>query len=168
MIIDNPKLLNNKFYPVIIIGSGPAGITLAKKLEEKKINCLILEAGKLEYDDFSQSNYDFRVFGDSITDLKYSRLRQFGGTSGHWGGWCKPIEKWNIKKWGLDYDEIRKYQNETCKILNIENKFNNANIDNYFNQIQFQYSNVRFAEKYKKFIFNSRYVDLVYNTQTNK
>ena len=30
---------------------------------------------------------------DEITDLKYSRLRQFGGTSNQWGGWSKPMEE---------------------------------------------------------------------------
>ena len=168
MIFDNPKLINNRSYPVVIVGSGPAGITLAKKLEEKKIHSLIIEAGKLEYDDNSQANYDYKGFGDSITDLKYSRLRQFGGTSGHWGGWCKPIEEWNIKKWGLNYEEIKNYQKEACEILNVKNEFNNANIDDYFNQIQFQYSNLRFAEKYKNFISKSQYIDLVYNTQVTK
>ena len=84
--------------PIIIIGSGPAGITIARKLEEKKISSLIVEAGDYEYNEDSQAYYKSKVIGDSITDLRDSRLRQLGGTSGLWGGWCKPIEKWNIKK----------------------------------------------------------------------
>ena len=28
--------------------------------------------------------------GDKI--LGASRLRHFGGTSGHWGGWCRPLD----------------------------------------------------------------------------
>ena len=117
---------NNKF-PVIIIGSGPAGITLAIKLAKKKINSLIIEAGDEEYSDSSQENYKSKVIGDDIDDLRYSRLRQLGGTSGHWGGWCKPIEKWNIEKWGLNYNEISNYENETCKILEINQNFKKPN-----------------------------------------
>ena len=96
MIIDNFEEIKNNLYPVIIVGSGPAGISLALKLEKQKINCLILEAGKEKYDHQSQQFYEGIVIGDSITNLKHSRLRQLGGTSGHWGGWCKPMDRYNI------------------------------------------------------------------------
>ena len=51
MIIDNISEIVNKSYPVVIIGSGPAGITIAEKLEQKIINCLIVEAGDNEYNE---------------------------------------------------------------------------------------------------------------------
>ena len=85
MIIDNLSDIQNKSYPVIIIGSGPAGITIAEKLEQKQINCLIVEAGGEDYSEVSQENYKSKVIGDNISDLRDSRLRQLGGTSGHWG-----------------------------------------------------------------------------------
>ena len=122
MIHKNLKELVGKSFPVIIVGSGPAGITLALSLEKRKIDCLIIEAGREEYSDESQENYAAKIIGDQITDLRYSRLRQLGGTSGHWGGWCKPIEKWNIKKWGIEYDSFSKLKEQTCEILEIENK----------------------------------------------
>ena len=28
--------------------------------------------------------------------LRASRLRYFGGTSGHWGGWCRPLDEVNF------------------------------------------------------------------------
>ena len=104
MIYKNLKEVTGKNFPVIIIGSGPAGITLALSLEQRKIDCLIIEAGQEEYSDESQQNYAAKIIGDQITDLRYSRLRQLGGTSGHWGGWCKPIEQWNVEKWGIEYN----------------------------------------------------------------
>ena len=156
MIFKDIDILKNKSFQVIIVGSGPAGITIAKKLEENKINSLIIEAGDEEYNETSQEYYKSNVFGDDITDLRYSRLRQLGGTSGNWGGWCKPMETWNINKWGLSYEEISKYQEEACKILEIKNVFNKTKIDNYFNQIEFKYSKVKFADKYKEHINKSR------------
>ena len=165
MIFKDIDILKNKSFQVIIVGSGPAGITIAKKLEENKINSLIIEAGDEEYNETSQEYYKSNVFGDDITDLRYSRLRQLGGTSGHWGGWCKPMETWNINKWGLSYEEISKYQEEACKILEIKNVFNKTKIDNYFNQIEFKYSKVKFADKYKEHINKSRYINLILNTQ---
>ena len=80
MIHINIKEITDKNFPVIIVGSGPAGITLALSLE-KKIDCLIIEAGQEEYNDESQQNYTGKIIGDQITDLRYSRLRQLGGTS---------------------------------------------------------------------------------------
>ena len=100
MIFENFENIGNKDYPVIIFGSGPAGVSLALGLEKKNINSLIIEAGTNNYSEDSQQNYKSKIIGDEINDLKYSRLRQFGGTSGHWGGWCRPIERWNIQNWG--------------------------------------------------------------------
>ncbi len=165
MIIDNLSDIQNKSYPVIIIGSGPAGITIAKKLEDNQINCLIIEAGSEDYSEVSQENYKSKVIGDDIDDLRDSRLRQLGGTSGHWGGWCKPLENWNIEKWGINFDEVNKYEADTCKILEINSSFRKAKLSEYFNQIEFRYSKVKFADKYKNKIKNSKYIDLSLNSQ---
>lgn len=165
MIFNNLSYLPNKNFPVIIFGSGPAGISLAIKLEQNKINSLIIEAGKESYDENSQENYKSKIIGDNITDLRDSRLRQFGGTSGHWGGWCKPIEDWNLKNWGISSNDLSNYSSEASKILNIKNKFQKSRINDYFNQIQFEYSNVRFAEKFQDHIKESKYIDLCLNSQ---
>ena len=142
MIYKNIKNIINKQFPVIIVGSGPAGITLALSLEKKKIECLIIEAGKEEYSDQSQQNYEAKIIGDEITDLRYSRLRQLGGSSGHWGGWCKPIEQWNIEKWGVKHKTIANFNNKTCEILDIKNNFNQSKINNFYSQIQFHHLHI--------------------------
>ena len=165
MIFNKLSDLTNKNYQVLIFGSGPAGISLALKLEKNKISSLIVEAGKEEYDEFSQEDYKSIYSGDEITDLRYSRLRQFGGTSGHWGGWCKPMEEWNSDKANLNPTDLNSYFTEASSILNIDSKFSKIKLNNYFNQIQFQFSNVRFAEKYKEHIKNSKFIDLVLNSQ---
>ena len=123
---------------------------MALSLEQRKIDCLIIEAGLEKYSDESQESYKAKIIGDQITDLRYSRLRQLGGTSGHWGGWCKPIEQWNVEKWGIEFSSFSDLKDQTCKILDIENNFQQSKISNFYSQIQFQYSKVRFADKYKK------------------
>ena len=165
MIFKNIDEIINNNFDVVIVGSGPAGISLALKLEEEKIKTLILEAGSEEYSEKSQEFYSSKIFGDQITDLKHSRLRQFGGTSGHWGGWSKPMENYNLSKWGIEYNQLEKYSNQTCKILNINNKFRKSNINKYFNQIEFQYSDVNFKEKFKDHIIKSNYINLIMNAQ---
>ena len=60
-------------------------------------------------------------------------MRQLGGTSGHRGGWCKPIEDWNLKDWPINVDEVNAYSAEASKILNIDLNFNKTIINEYFN-----------------------------------
>ena len=100
--------------PVVIFGSGPAGIATALELEKNKISSIIIEAGDEKYSAESQNFYNGKVIGDSIADISSSRLRQLGGTSGHWGGWCKPIEKYNLKSWLVKEQDLSKHSNKTC------------------------------------------------------
>ena len=87
MILQNIDELKENNYPVLIIGSGPAGLTLALELEKKNIKTVIIEAGGEEYNNKSQSFYKVNTEGVALQDITNSRLRQFGGTSAIWGGW---------------------------------------------------------------------------------
>ena len=165
MIAKNLDNINLEKFPIVIFGSGPAGLTTALELEKKKIKCLVIEAGDETYDKDSQDFYKGKITGDHLTDISLSRLRQLGGTSGHWGGWSKPMENYSFDSWPIKAKDFESYTDRTCKILGIKNQFNKSKLNNYFNQIQFQYSSVRFAEKYKKHIKNSKYIHLVLNTQ---
>jgi thioredoxin reductase len=88
MILNSFTELEENKFPVVIFGSGPAGLSLALELEKKNINCLIIEAGEEYYNDESQSFYKIDTKGTNLKDIPNSRLRQFGGTSASWGGWC--------------------------------------------------------------------------------
>ena len=45
MIVEQLDNINFNSFPVVIFGSGPAGITTALELEKKNIKSLIIEAG---------------------------------------------------------------------------------------------------------------------------
>lgn len=78
---------------VCIVGAGPAGIVLALTLAELGMNSVLLEGGLLDGPlDLATDPYDGQVTGVPYP-LKGSRLRYFGGTSNHWGGWCKPLDE---------------------------------------------------------------------------
>lgn len=83
---------------VCIIGAGAAGITLALELARVGVDTLLLEGGGLEFEDASQSLYEGTVTGVGQTDVAYSRLRQFGGTTGHWTGRCAPLSAIDFEK----------------------------------------------------------------------
>ena len=98
MILNDLEDLKQNNY-VVIIGSGPAGISVALQLEKKGISSVIIEAGDIDFKEKSQSLYDGTIIGESYPDLKISRLRQFGGTSGHWGGNCVEMDNYDFERW---------------------------------------------------------------------
>ena len=165
MIFNNLDQISISKIPVIIIGSGPAAISVALELEKKNINTLLIEAGEESYNHTSQQNYKGEIIGDNISHLTHSRLRQFGGTSGHWGGWSKPLQDYDFHNWNIDRSDLEIYSESACNILDIKNEFRNSKLDDYFDQIEFQYSKVRFAEKYKNYIKNSDTINLILKTQ---
>ena len=165
MISKNLNDINLDNFPVAIFGSGPAGITTALELEKKNIKCLLIEAGGEKYSQTSQEFYKGKIIGDQVIDLSLSRLRQFGGTSGHWGGWSKPMEEYTFELWPLKFNELNPYSKRTSEILDINHQFRKSSLNEFFNQIEFQYSKVRFADKYKNHISSSNNILLVLNTQ---
>ena len=166
MIIENLNDLNNKDHFAIIIGSGPAGITTALELESKKIKSIILEAGDITQNESSMKFLEARVSGDSYSDLSTSRLRQFGGASGHWGGNCNPLSKVNFNDWPVNNDDLDNYDYKARKILNLNHKkkFYLEKFSENLNLYNLMWSNVRFGEKYLNHIKKSRNIFLSLNT----
>jgi choline dehydrogenase-like flavoprotein len=77
---------------VCIIGGGAAGITLAREFGDAAFRVALLESGGMHYDAETQELYDGRSIGRPFPDLMSDRLRFFGGTTNHWGGWCLPFD----------------------------------------------------------------------------
>ena len=158
-------------FDVCIIGSGPAGITCALQLGENGKRVLILEGGDEEYTKQSQDIYSGTIDGDPYFPLNGVRLRHFGGTSGHWAGWCRPLDAqdfetkgtnrdvaWPIKKYDLD-----PYLDQARDILEIK-RFDPDQLlgESDFAQIFFSYSPpVRFADKFGEALSKSPAIYLV-------
>jgi choline dehydrogenase-like flavoprotein len=78
---------------VCVVGAGPAGITLALSLAELGHEVVLLEGGGLAPPGPDELDlYAGKVSGRQYP-LRASRLRYFGGTTGHWGGWCRPLDE---------------------------------------------------------------------------
>jgi len=84
--------LGDRVFDVCLIGSGPAGITLANELGARGLSVLLLEAGGAHYDEASQAMFEAEVIGPLKFPLDVGRLRYLGGTANHWGGFCQPLE----------------------------------------------------------------------------
>lgn len=87
-------------FDICIIGAGAAGITLARALNDNDPNVRIclLESGGFEPDPDTQSLYEGDSIGFPYYPLASARLRNFGGTTGHWGGCCWPLDENEFKE----------------------------------------------------------------------
>lgn len=77
---------------VAIVGSGPAGISIARILSAAGIPTVVFEAGVEEVTAESQEFYKGSVVGDYYFDLDVTRIRLLGGCSNHWAGWCRLLD----------------------------------------------------------------------------
>lgn len=111
---------------IAIVGSGPVGITLAKKLS-KQFNVLVIEAGELKDSLIARESLDGTISGISypISDV---RARMFGGSSSLWAGYCAQFENEDFELcpwipnsgWPICADEILNYYPEAASILHVE------------------------------------------------
>ena len=164
MIFDNLEQIKNKSFFAIIVGSGPAGISLALKLEKKGYECLILEAGSFDFKTENEKYTDGNTTGDNYNDLKIARSREFGGTSSRWGGNCSVLKSQDFDKWPIKKSDLDIYANEAREILNIRNVLYHSNFSDNLDYYNVEWSNVKFKEKYFNHIKNSEKIFLSLNT----
>lgn len=69
---------------VCVVGTGPAGLALARELIGQPFRVCVLESGNLEFDEATQALCKGDVVGDQYANLDDLRRRQCGGTSHTW------------------------------------------------------------------------------------
>jgi choline dehydrogenase-like flavoprotein len=113
---------------VCVIGSGAAGITLGLGLADTRLKVCVLESGGLELDGTTQSLCEGEVIGLDYFPLDATRLRYFGGTTGHWGGMCGPLQPIDLEVrswvplsgWPLRPDELQPFYDRACRVCEID------------------------------------------------
>jgi choline dehydrogenase-like flavoprotein len=109
--------------PVAILGAGAAGITLALRLAERGVASVLIESGVDDYDDRTQQLYQGESPG--YWDLTTTRLRQFGGTTNHFNGQSRPLERSDFgdaawrpgTSWPIGYDELTRRLPDAVELL---------------------------------------------------
>lgn len=82
---------------ICIIGAGAAGIALTQALANGPLDLCLLETGDLTRDaDYLELTRNKRNQGDYYTNG--CRVRQFGGSTNHWGGYSIPLDTLDFEK----------------------------------------------------------------------
>ena len=128
MFIDARKLPQDSRLTadLAIVGAGPAGITLARSMIGHRARVCLIEAGGTAADGPTQALYEGENAGIEYP-LLGSRLRYFGGTSNHWGGWCFTLRPIDLEQrdwlpnsgWPLDFDELQRYYEAASVIVEV-------------------------------------------------
>ena len=75
---------------VVVIGAGPAGISLCNELYERKIRTVLIESGSFDYSARTQTLSEGLVDRSDGSlphdDIHLWRMRMFGGSSNIWRG----------------------------------------------------------------------------------
>jgi len=158
-----------------VVGSGPAGMTVALELERAGRSVLLLEGGGLEHSQESQDIYKGDVIGDPYFRLDHARLRYLGGTSGHWAGWCSRLEESDFQKkegfedaqWPIEKKDLDPFWERALAILDVPPPRQDVVFDRAFGirETSISMSSVRFGQKYRERLDASK--NLIYVTSAN-
>jgi choline dehydrogenase-like flavoprotein len=128
--------LRSTVFDICIVGGGVAGITLALKFAAHGRRVVLLEAGGRTVSQVSQDFYRGENTGTENLPLHETRLRVLGGSSNHWGGWCRPFDPYDFQRqefssdgsWPITAADLRPHLTEAANILSV-NKYAGADLD---------------------------------------
>jgi choline dehydrogenase-like flavoprotein len=118
---------------VCIVGGGAAGITLALELGGSGLEVILLESGGDTEDPATQNLAAGESIGNPSTSLDKSvrldemRLRYLGGTTNHWGGFCRPLSPIDFEErdhlaisgWPITHAELENYLERAAEWVRI-------------------------------------------------
>ena len=114
-------------FDACIIGGGVAGITLAVKLGQAGRRVLLVEAGDRDVSAKSQAYYRGERGDLENLPLDETRVRALGGSSHHWGGWCRTLDAYDFARsdlspdgaWPIGKPDLDPYFREAATILGV-------------------------------------------------
>lgn len=178
--LDNETVITGD---ICIIGAGVAGISIALQFINTPFKVILLEGGGFEYDDKVQKLYDGKITGQKYYPIMSSRLHYFGGTSGHWGGLCSPLDDIDFTTrdwipdsgWPINKTDLDPFYKKATQILDLPStefslefwKKKNPEIvpmplneEVIQNKVYQRSTPTRFGQKFKECIINAKNIFL--------
>ena len=129
MHIDARNLENNSVIEgdLCIVGAGAAGISIAMDWINAGKKVILLEGGGFSYDPEVQDLYAGKTTGQKYFPLKSVRLHYFGGTTGHWSGFCSTFDPIDFEKrdwiahsgWPIKFEDLDPFYPRAHKYLEL-------------------------------------------------
>ena len=166
-------------YDLIVIGSGPAGSTLAHAYDDLTTSrTLIIESGsRSNPENEAQHLAMVDAGGDIDSSYYYSHhnRRIFGGTSTVWHGWCAVLERraFSNGEWPISYDELQAYYPRAADILGLRKEVYTHPYTPFPGNVNLVYrpyyiSDLRFSVFFQDELMKSTNVHILFNhTVTN-
>ena len=186
-------------YDLCIVGGGAAGIAIALEFAGTRLKVCLLESAAA-YHDPSQRLYEARQHSPkrarSIeTGVHYgaeaihSRMRYFGGSTNHWGGYCVPLTPYDLEKrdwipdsgWPIGWDELDRYHPRAQALCEAgpfvyddslwqgysadRHAFDPARLQNRFYQFS---PPTRFGDRYGATLRNASNIDVIFNANATR
>ncbi len=112
-----------------IVGSGPAGLTIANELANTRHDLIVLESGSRTHeDDFAASLNEIESVGHPrVLDQRKVRNRIVGGTSHTWSGRCTAFDAIDYESrawvpcsgWPIDAEEMKPFLRRSASYLGL-------------------------------------------------
>jgi choline dehydrogenase-like flavoprotein len=128
MLIDGRTLPDGEVLKtdLCILGAGAAGITLALAFADQPLDVCLIEGGGFDLDDEVQDLYQVETRGVHYEGYE-TRLRMFGGSTNHWGGWCRPMEEQTFERrewvpysgWPIRLADLQPYYDDAARLCEI-------------------------------------------------
>jgi choline dehydrogenase-like flavoprotein len=115
---------------ICIIGTGPAGATVARELSNTPLRVTVLESGGTERQEATDALNEIESVGWSrVMDQWLVRNRIVGGTSYSWAGRCAPYDEIDLEHrdwvpysgWPFKIDDMIPYFDRSAKYLGLGN-----------------------------------------------
>jgi len=111
---------------IVIVGAGAAGIFAAMELARRGRDVLVLEAGGRPPDN-TRDDFFAGVNAGQDYDLVWSRYRGLGGATNAWGGWCRPLDEYEMevrpwmggRSWPMSHGELMRYTKRAAALVDL-------------------------------------------------